>query len=108
VREGWVLCPMTYLVSWAIQAVFVVVLVLSARSRRFKCVWTREFAWRRLNWGIITVAIVQIATFIRNTTEGRGVGIFYHIQWIGIYWIALASFRLKDLKAESPAKDSQP
>jgi hypothetical protein len=91
---------MTYLFSWAFQAVIVCVLVLFARSKRYRCSWTREFANRRLWWGIATVAFVQIASFIRETTEGHGIGIFYHVQWIGVYWIALSTFRLKDLKKE--------
>ncbi len=74
---------------------------MAAPAQWASCDWTHEFANRRLRWGIATVAFVQIAAFIRETTEGHGLGIFYHIQWIGVYWIALATFRLKDLKNEA-------
>jgi len=51
-------------------------------------------------WGITIVVLVQIGQFIRES-EGHSLGLLYHIQWIGVYWIALATFRLKDLKKET-------
>ena len=92
---------MTYLFSWAFQLIVILLLITYARTRRHGCGWPDRYAWRRLNWGIAIVSVVQLATFIRNTTEGRGIGFLYHVQWIGVYWIALATFRLRDLKREA-------
>ena len=91
---------MAYIVSWVFQAIIICVLVLWARSKKVKCGWTYEFAKRRLVWGISIVVLVQIGQFIRES-EGHGLGLLYHIQWVGVYWIALATFRLKDLKKEA-------
>jgi hypothetical protein len=91
---------MVYLVSWAFQGIIVCVLVLWARSRRAKCGWTQAFAKRRLVWGISIVVLVQVGQFIRES-EGHSLSLLYHIQWVGVYWISLATFRLKDLKTET-------
>lgn len=98
---------MAYLIWWVFQAIVVYALVLYARSKRARCGWTKDIAHRRRNWGIVTVAVVQIATFLRNVTEGRGIGPFYHIQWIGVYWIALSWVRLDDLKKEAAGEANQ-
>ncbi len=89
-----------YLFSWVIQAFLVLILVGSARARRNHCAWTRDLAKRRLSWGIVTVLVIQSLQFYREASTGHGVGPLYHIQWIGVFWIARSLFRLQDLKKD--------
>lgn len=77
--------------------VFIVLLVYVARSRRNLCSWDSKLARRRLVWGIVIVAVVQIGGFIKLVTMGTGIGVFGAIQWIGVYWVAAAIFRRRDL-----------
>jgi len=56
-------------------------------------------------WGISIVFIVQICGFVQEATSDHGLGLLYHIQWIGVYWIALAVYRRKYLRA-SPTNAS--
>ena len=55
-------------------------------------------ARRRLIWGIAAIAAVQIGGFIALVTTGKGIGMLGIIQWIGVYWVALALYRRSDLK----------
>src|SRR5258708_14385270 len=95
---------MRYIIFWGVQIILVFVLIGAAKARSRSCQWNAGKTTRRLQWGIATVAFVQIADFIRETTEDKGLGILYHIQWIGVYWIALAVFLrriLRDAEKES-------
>jgi hypothetical protein len=87
-----------YVFSWAFQAIVICVLVLYAK--RAGCDWTRELAKRRLAWGITIVVLVQVGQLIRES-EGHSLSLLYHVQWVGVYWIARAAFRLKYLKKET-------
>ena len=82
------------IVSWAFQAIIICVLVLYAK--RGGCDWTRELAKRRLTWGITIVVLVQVGQFIRES-DGHSLGLLYNVQWVAVYWIARAVFRLKEL-----------
>jgi hypothetical protein len=89
---------MRYIVFWGIQIILVFVLIGAAKARSRSCQWSADKTTRRLQWGIATVAFVQVADFISETMEDKGLGILYHIQWIGVYWIALAVFRRRILR----------
>jgi hypothetical protein len=91
-----------YIVSWAFQLALVLVLVFSAKARARSCQWSLSKAETKLLWGISIVVIVQICEFVEEATSDHGVGLLYHIQWIGVYWIALAVYRRKYLRS-SPA-----
>ena len=81
---------MSYLAFWIFQVLLVFSLVWAAKSSRNKCRWNVEQVKRKLAWGIFIVVFVQIADLYKELTLNKGLGIFYHIQWIGVYWIALA------------------
>jgi hypothetical protein len=89
---------MRYFISWIIQIALVFILVGAAKTNSRKCQWSADKARSRLIWGVFTVGFVQVASFIREMMEDKGLGILYHIQWIGVYWIALASYRRKYLR----------
>ncbi len=88
-----------YMVSWVFQLVLVLVLVFAAKSRASTSKWDMAKTGNRLRWGISIVAVVQICDIIKEATSGYGLGPLYHIQWIGVYWIALAVYRRKYLRA---------
>ena len=90
---------MSYVFSWVFQIILVFVLIAVAKAKSRNCEWNEAKAKSRLNWGIALVVFVQVADFIKEaTTEGHGLGILYHIQWIGIYWVALAAYRRRILR----------
>jgi hypothetical protein len=88
-----------YIVSWVFQLALVFVLVFSAKARARSCQWSLSKAGTKLLWGISIVVIVQILEFIQEATSDHGLGLLYHIQWIGVYWIALSVYRSKYLRA---------
>ena len=89
---------MRYVLTWALLAATAFAMVALARARARECGWTASEAIRKLWWGISIVAVVQIADFVRETTEGKGLGLLYHIQWVGVYWISLAVLRRRKLR----------
>ena len=71
---------MMYFASWIVQLLIVLVLVSVARSKRVNCGWDASMAAKRLTHGILIVGFVQIADLARELTEGKGLGILYHIS----------------------------
>jgi hypothetical protein len=98
VHANWCIVPTMNYPFLAIQAVIVLVLVGVARLNGRKCQWNVHQSEIKLILGISIVVFVQLADFIVETTENKGLGILYHIQWIGVYWIALAIFRGRYLR----------
>lgn len=93
--------------GWAIWWGVALALVLTARARRQRCTWDSRRAKRRLVVGIVIIAAAQIGT--RLVLRAYGPRIVFtvpvfilalpgYIQWFGVYWIAMAIFRLRDLK----------
>lgn len=91
----------TFIAWWVFQVVLVLILVFQAKSRASTCKWDAKLTERRLTWGISIVVIIQIADFFEEYSSPghHGLGPLYHIQWIGVYWIALAVYRRKYLRA---------
>lgn len=91
---------MIYLASWLFQLLIVLVLISVAKSNRSKCAWDEGSSKSWLTKGIVLVCFVQIADFIREySTQGEhGLGLLYHVQWFGVYWIALSIYRRRDLR----------
>lgn len=92
---------------WVFQLVLVLILVFSAKSRGHTCQWNEAKVKSRLTWGVVIVAFVQVAEFLQEATtpNHHGLGLLYHIQWIGVYWIALSAYRRKYMRenASKPA-----
>ena len=88
-----------YIVWWVFQLALVLVLVSTAKARARSCQWDRAKAENKLLFGISIVVIVQICEFVQEATSDHGIGPLYHIQWIGVYWIALSVYRSKYLRA---------
>lgn len=101
---------MRYIASWVFQLLMVLALILTAKARGRKCQWNVDKTKSRLGWGVSIVAIVQIAQFVKEATQDQGLGILYHIQWIGVYWIALAVYRRKYMResASNPNLTAEP
>jgi len=90
-----------YVASWVFQLVMVLILVFTAKLRASKCHWDSKLTEHRLTWGILTVLVIQVGELVQeySTPDHHGLGIVYHVQWIGVYWIALALYRRKVLRA---------
>ncbi len=72
------------------------------------CRWDATATKSWLVKGIALIAFVQIAGILREIqTDGQhGVGILYHVQWFGVYWIALAVYRRRDLESAGVASEA--
>lgn len=93
------------LASFALQFLFVVILVAIARSRRHKCSWTIVTANSKLQFGIAIVVAVQVGGFINLYVNGYGTGILGILQWVGVYWIAMSIYRKRDLAGQFQVRD---
>ena len=89
---------MQYVAFWIFQIALVLTLVSTAKAQARKCQWSAEKAWSKFMWGVFVVGFIQLADLYREMFENKGLGILYHIQWIGVYWIALGSYRRKYLR----------
>jgi hypothetical protein len=81
----------------AFELLIILGLVLMAKKRTGKCHWDRRTVNRRFWFGIVGIIAVQIGGLLALTATGQGIGITAAVQWPCIYWVALATYRKRDL-----------
>lgn len=80
------------------EFLLIMALVLEAKRRRAKCDWDWKKANGTLWWRVVGIVAVTIGGDLVIIETGHGIGITGVILWPCIYWVALATYRKRDLR----------
>lgn len=95
---------MPSLIYVSLHSLVICVLILVARSKRERCNWGFKKARDRYQIGILGILAVQLGGFLLWMRDGeletQTAFLMAIVQWTGIYWVALAVYRRRDLVRE--------